>query len=257
MGILDVVRRVNKVFKKNSKTVFLIGNLAGGVVTTVLAFEAGYKSRETVQEMRAKAGDKADDIPKMDYVKACAKHVIPTGLSLAVQTSSGIAYASTMSKENAALAAIASASELAKNNVIEAVKENLGKEKAGDVEEAAAEKTLERRPVSNREVVTTGYGMDLCYDEYTDRYFYCSADHLRKVMNDMNARILREMYVTFNEVYSEIGLKRVAFGDSVCWNVDHQIDFRITTALTDNDQPCLVLGHYQKPVTINDNSEEV
>ena len=90
----------------------------------------------------------------------------------------------------------------------------------------------------------------MCYDRMTDRYFYCSVDRINTVKNAMNTRILNDMWVTFNEVYSEMGLKDVELGKNIGWNVDNQIDFHLTWV--DNDgKPMLVVDHYNRPVTYN------
>ena len=241
-------RLIGKFFKKNAKRIFLFTNLIGTPITAGLAVEAGYKTAETVREMKLNAEGK--DIPKIEYVKACAPHFIPTAIGIALTTASGIAGAKMMTNENLALAAVASASETALQELRQQVKETVGKKKSEEIDIATAEKVIEKHPVTNYVVLDTGFGTDLCYDTYADRYFYCSREHIVKTFNDMNARILREMYVTFNEVYGEMGLKPAELGRNVGWNVDNMIDPNLTWV--DNDgRPMLIVDHYERPVTIN------
>lgn len=246
-----VFRVIGKFLKRNSKKIFTITNLLGIPITAVLATEAGYKTCETVREMKLNADGK--DIPKMEYIKKCAPHFIPTVLSVGVTVGSGVAASAQWANENAALAAVASASDTALRELRDAVKEKYGAKKADELEQSVAQKVVEAHPVQNYIVVDTGFGTELCYDTYADRYFYCSREHIVKVFNDMNARILREMYVTFNEVYGEIGLKPAELGRNVGWNVDHMIDADLTWV--DNDgRPMLVVDHYERPVTVNNES---
>lgn len=248
MAMQHVWRMLTKWFGKNQRKIFQVTNIVGAFTTTGLAVEAGYRSCETVRQMKAEANGK--DIPKIEYVKKCATHFIPTFLSLGLTVGSGIAAGVSANKEIAMSSAMAAASELALKELRDQVKEKIGEKKAALLEADILQKKIDANPPTQETVITTGYGNDVCYDPWCDRYFYTSAEYLQKVQNDMNARLLREMYVTFNEVYAELGLKRCEFGDIFGWNVDHMIDFWISTCQDEFGHPILVLNHHESPVNI-------
>lgn len=243
-----LLRKIGKLISVNKRKILKFTSIVGTFVTTGLAVEAGYRTAGTVKQMRAEAQGK--DIPKLEYVKRCAPHFIPTVGSLAITVGSGIAGDVMANKEIAAATFSAAASEVARKELMETVKEVVGPKKATEIDIQEARKVIEQHPVDKYVVLQTGYGEDLCYDRMTDRYFYCSVDRINTVKNAMNTRILNDMWVTFNEVYSEMGLKDVELGKNIGWNVDNQIDFHLTWV--DNDgKPMLVVDHYNRPVTYN------
>ena len=67
----------------------------------------------------------------------------------------------------------------------------------------------------------------------------------------MNQRLLREDFITLNDMYDELGLPPVKVGEDLGWNVmDNEIDFDISSIIIDrNDRevPCTVLDLRNPP----------
>jgi tRNA pseudouridine(38-40) synthase len=73
-------------------------------------------------------------------------------------------------------------------------------------------------------------------------------DKVKRAVNEINRRMTLNMYVSLNEFYSEIGLKTTEIGDDLGWNLDHGlIKINYSSALTEYDEPCLVLNYNVSP----------
>ena len=125
--------------------------------------------------------------------------------------------------------------------------ETIGERKEHEVRAAMAKDEMMSNPVSHANVIETGYGGELCYDELSGRYFYSSMDRLRRAENVVNRKIISEMWVSLNEFYSEIGLESIELGKDVGWNVDSMISLGFTTQMSDDDRPCIVMQFYNRP----------
>lgn len=61
------------------------------------------------------------------------------------------------------------------------------------------------------------------------------------------------MWVSLNEVYSEMGLDYIEMGDSIGWDVDEPLEFTFSTKLTDSsgdygkEEPCIVVMYNTLP----------
>lgn len=59
---------------------------------------------------------------------------------------------------------------------------------------------------------------------------------------------MREMYVSLNEFYYEIGAKSIPIGDDIGWNVnDGLIEVNFSSTLSDDNRPCIVLEYRVGP----------
>ena len=254
MNIVRALKRLWTIGRRNAPKILTGVNVIGGFATTGLAIEATVKAKESIDDLKQATGKELKDIPKKDVIKAVAPHYIPTALSLGVQTAASIGACKSAAKQTAAMASLYSASELALKEYKDKVIERLGEKKEREVaEEAMTERPMKHQPTSSTVVEATGYGDQLCYDPWCDRYFTCSLERIRAVENEMNKRILHEMWVTWNEVYGEIGLKPSKFGDNTGWNVDNLIDFSFASCILDDGRTCLVVDHYNRPVTALNN----
>lgn len=251
MNMPNAFRRAGKIFARHSTKILTWARRIGYLATTGLAIEATWKAKESLDDLKAQTGRELRDIPKKDIVKTVAPHYVPTALSLGVTMAADIGSAKSAAKEQAALASLYSASELALREYKAKVVEKIGEKKEQALREEAITERVIKNPPSPGMIEATGYGDQLCYDAWNDRYFTCSIDHIRKVENDMNKRIINEMWVTWNEVYHEIGLKSTKFGESCGWNVDNLIDFSFSSCIGDDGRTYLVVDHYNRPVTFN------
>ena len=248
MAMKAVIRTIGKFVSIHQRKIFLVTNIAGTFVTTCLAVEAGYRSCDTVRRVKAEAESEGKDISKKDIVVACAPHFTLAAVSLAATTACGIAGHVSANREIAASSALAAASDLALNEIRDGLKKKLGNEKAelmeGDIHR---DTVIEHMPYEDK-ITITPYGADPIYDAFCDRWFTGSVEHIKKVQNEMNKRIINEIYVEFNEVYAELGLKEAELGRGIGWDTAHFIDFDFKSYLDDYGHPYVWLGHHQRPI---------
>lgn len=216
--------------------------IAGMVSTAVLTGTATIKAVKIVEEKNL--ADKG----KKEVIKAVWKNYIPALVTAGLSIGCLIGASSLSARRAAALSAVYHISETALTDYKEAAKEVVGIEKEKEIQTKASEKAVERNPVSQQSVIITGNGNNLCYDPAFDRYFYSDIEKIRKAVNDTNARLMREMYVSLNEFYYEIGAKSIPIGDDIGWNVnDGLIEVNFSSTLSDDNRPCIVLEYRVGP----------
>jgi hypothetical protein len=130
----------------------------------------------------------------------------------------------------------------------EKVIETVGERKEQAVRDSIAKDKVTNNPVENREVIITDKGNTLCYDAVSGRYFKSDIDKLKKAENDLNRRMMSEMYISLNDFYEEIGLDTIGIGDDIGWNIDKgymELDF--SSQLATDGTPCLVVSYRYEP----------
>ncbi len=72
---------------------------------------------------------------------------------------------------------------------------------------------------------------------------------LKKAQNDINARIINEMYVTLDELYDILGLSYTSNSSELGWNSDKLMELRFSTVMAEGGEPCLAFDYnYTKPI---------
>lgn len=255
MNVPHFARRAIKLITRNSGKILTWTRRAGYFITTGLAIEATWKAKESLDDLKIQTGRELRDIPKKDIIKTVAPHYVPTALSLGVTVAADVGSSKIAEKETAALASLYSASEFALKEYKDKVAEKIGEKKEKALSEELAVEKIKQHPPTEATIEATGTGDQLCYDPWCDRYFTSSLEHIQRVEVAMNKRILSEMWVTWNEVYSEIGLRPSKFGESIGWNVDNMIEFAFSSCIGDDGRTYLVVDHYNRPVTFTGNEQ--
>lgn len=221
--------------------------IAGMVTTVVLAVRATPKAIALIEEEKKKKD--VDKLTPLDTVKTCWKCYIPAAVSGTTSMVCLIGANSVSMRRHAALATAYKLSEAAYAEYRETVAETIGEKKEEAVRDKVNQKQLEKVPVSKNEVYVTGKGNTLCLDPLSKRYFRSDIDRIRKVENTLNKRMLHSICgsVSLSEFYDELGLDRTDISDSLGWNTDVLINLHITPGLTEEDEPCLVIGHDNLP----------
>lgn len=187
---------------------------------------------------------------KTEAIKSCWKCYIPAAISFTLSTACLIGASETNAKRNTALATAYTISEAALADFKKATKEVVGEKKEKEITDAVAKEKMRKNPVNNCEVMLTGNGGTLCYETISDRYFYSTIDKIRRIENDLNRRMLDEMFITVNDLFYELGLKPIKNGDDLGWNVDKgfiEISFSSQLTEDENPKPCIVLNYPLEP----------
>ena len=88
----------------------------------------------------------------------------------------------------------------------------------------------------------------MCYEEFSGRYFRSDIGKIKASINDLNRRMLSEMYISLNDLYSELGLDSTQSGRLLGWNIDKGYIKPIFSAhLADDGTACLSLDFEEAP----------
>jgi hypothetical protein len=252
----SLAKRGAQLASDNSPLILTAFGVVGTVTTAVLAGKAAIQAHEMIQyeeEDRRRQNTKAGELliePMTDremFVYSW-KYFIPPALSL-VGTITCIVCASTVAnKRTAALAAAYSLSEKAAGEYKDKVVEHFGKTKAQKVEDELQQDRMDRNPVSQQRPRTTGGGSDLCYERFTDRYFYSSMETIKQAMNRINYDINQGVYASLSDFYAYLGLGPTGVSDELGWNGDHLMEIRFSTTVSDDNRPCIAFDYHVEPV---------
>lgn len=195
---------------------------------------------ETVREMKKEVTVK--------FVKKLGRYYLPVIISGALTIGCILGGTRISARRQAALAAAYTLSENTLRTYQEKVKQALGKKKELQVRDDICRDKIEKHPPVDKEIIVTGKGEIACYDDISGRYFKSDPETIRRTVNVLNERLLTEMFISLNDLYYELGLKRIGMGDDLGFNLDSGlIDIRFSTQLSEDDRPCLVLEYTVEP----------
>ena len=222
--------------------------IAGMLTAVGLAVAATPKAIHAIEKEKVRKVEESEDkivepkLTKGEVIKVAWKYYIPTAVTSAASIACLIGSNSVNAKRNAALAAAYTLSDTALKEYQNKVVETIGEKKEQEVRDAIAKDKVDQNPVSTKEVIITEKGNTLCYDSISGRYFRSDIEKLKKAANELNRRMLNDMYISLNEFYYEIGLSGTRIGDDLGWNVDRGlIDLHFSAQVADDGNPCLVV----------------
>lgn len=243
--VTKFIKSTRMAISKHSPEILTGLGIAGMLTTTVLAVKATPKALRLIEEKKEE--EWVDDLKPIEVVKVTWKCYAPAVVTGVVSTACLIGGCSVNARRNAALATAYQLSTTALNEYKEKVVETIGEKKEQVVREKVAKEKLEKNPVTNSEVIMTGKGETLCYDSVSGRYFKSDRDKIIRILNDLNRRMISEMYISLNEFYTGIGLDPILIGDELGWNIDYPIEVKFGAQIADDGTPCLVLDYLIAP----------
>lgn len=249
LDIKPLIKTAKVLLRKNAPTIFTALGVAGAIATPIMATRATFKSVDVIREdSKQKHDGDPNASTKMEIVKATWRYYLPCVITGGLSVACIIGANTIHLKRNAALAAAYALSETAfkdyKNEVIKAI----GKKKERDIRDGRNEEIISKNEPSDCDVIETNTGDTLCYDAWSGRYFKSSMDHLRKAQNEANRLMISEGTISMNDLYYEIGLSPIKFGDEFGWDVRKaMINIEFGSHLTPKGRPCIVLDHFNRP----------
>lgn len=230
---------------KHSPEILTGIGIAGMFTTTVLAVRATPKALRLIDDARYEKGEKLTTTEK---AKACWKCYIPAVTTATASTICLIGASSVNARRTAALAAAYRISETALTEYREKVVETIGEKKEQVVRDAVAKDKVEKNPVSKNEVMITPSGNTLCFDAISGRYFRSDIEKIKRAENEINKRMLDEMYVSLSEFYDELGLDHTSISDQLGWKLDDGlIELIFSSQIADDGTPCIVVDYRVAP----------
>lgn len=247
-NISTIMKGAQVWISKHSPEILTGLGIAGMITTAVLAVKATPKAMKLIEKKKEELELKPEEkLTVTETVKAAWKPYIPAVVTGTAATACLIGASSVNLRRNAALAAAYHLSETALSEYKEQVIETVGKNKEKTIRNKVDKKRIENNPLAENEVILTGDGDTLCYDHHSGRYFETSIDKLKKIENELNAKLLREDYISLNDFYDELGLSFTSLGENLGWRIDDGlIEFSFSAQLA-MGKPCLVLNYNIAP----------
>lgn len=234
---------------KHSPEILTGLGIAGFVASTVLAVRATPKALKRIEAKKEE--ENKDSLTPLETVKATWTCYIPTVLTATTSAACLIGAHSIHVRRHAALAAAYKISETALTEYREKVIETIGEKKDQYIQEQIDKDRIEKNPVSSSEVIVTGKGKTLCYDYFSGRYFDGDIEQIKKSVNVINGMLLRDDYVSLNDLYDEIDLPHTGTGDILGWSVTRVgrdlIQPRISSQIADDGRPAIVMSFDPAP----------
>lgn len=258
-NLSELCRTAKVAVSKHSPEILTGIGIAGMIATTVFAVKATPKAMALIKdaenkkiEKQTKAGKEPCDIvgelTPIETVKTAWKPYIPAIVTGVASITCLVGASSVNAKRNAALAAAYTLSETALKEYRDKVVETIGEKKEQTVRDKVAKEQIENAPVSKSEVIFTGKGKSLCFDPYSGRYFDNDIESIRQAANTLNDQMLHSItgYASLNDFYDEVGLPHTDIGDEIGWNASNLIKLDISSHVTDDGRPAIVVGHYNR-----------
>lgn len=244
MKVSKMIKNFKYQLGKHSPEILTGIGIAGMITTTIMAVKATPKALDLLEEVKNETNGEDKKIVGKTIVTKVAPVYIPATITGCFSIACLIGASSVNVKRNAALATAYSLSESALKEYQTKVVETIGEKKEQAVRDAIAKDTINKNPVTNTEVFITTKGDTLCYDSISGRYFTSDIEKLRKIENELNRKLMSEMYISLNELYYEIGLRCTDQGNELGFNIDDGlIDFQFSAQITDDNRPCIVIGY--------------
>lgn len=243
-------KQIGFVIKKHSPEILQGIGIAGMVTTVIFAVHATPKALELIHKDSEENHDgDPNAYTKTEAIKSAWKCYIPAASMGVVSIMCLLGASSVNYRRNAALGAAYTLSETAFKEYRNKMVETIGEKKEKTVRDEIDRDHVHKNTVKKNEIIVTGKGQTLCFDALSGRYFFSDIDKLRKAENELNRRMRDDMYITVNEFYSEIGLSDISIGNDIGWEINKgYINLSFSSQLTEDDTPCLVVGHNLPPV---------
>jgi hypothetical protein len=183
-----------------------------------------------------------------EKIKRYWKIYIPPAISGVITTACIIGSSQASGRRTAAAVTAFSVTEKAFSEYKEKVVEQVGKNKEQKIRDEIAEANVKKH-MPSKEIVIAGTGHVLCCELLTKRYFRSDMEALRKAQNDINARIVNDVYVALDEFYDILGLSYTSASGKLGWNSDKLMELEFSTIMSEGGEPCIAFDYnYIKPL---------
>lgn len=246
--IQDFIRKTNKYTHKHSPFIMTAIGVAGVATTAYLSVTAGMKAARTIDSDESVGGTAGDMTTRIKERAALTwKFYIPP-VTTGVVTIGAIAYANRLgAKRTAAAVSAYTITERAFAQYREKVVEQIGAHKEQVIRDDIARDEVGKQ--HSELIVLSGSGSVLCCDLYSGRYFMSDMESLRRAENEINAKIINELYVTLDEFYDLVGLRPIEHSSELGWNSDELMKLDFSSVLSEDGKPCLAFNYnYIKPI---------
>lgn len=248
MKISEFFSKSKKKVKSNSPEILTALAVSGVISTAYLTAKASFQASKIIQD-KENLGRITEDEAKV-HDRLVWKCYVPPVLSGVLTIGCIIGSSKANGKRTAAAVTAYSLTERAFSEYREKVVEQIGKGKEQELRDTIAQDRVNKNPANSREVIIVGNGTVLCCELHTNRYFRSDMESLRKAQNDINAKIVNDVYVPLDEFYELIGLPYTSSSNNLGWTSDKLMELQFSTVLSEGGEPCLAFDYnYTKPLT--------
>ena len=219
----------------------------------VAGVRAVQKTPEAVKLIERKKEEKKDELTVTETVKTVWRCYLPSVIIFIVACVLIIGGQRISTRRAVAAATACSLYETQLKQYQEAAKEVLGDKKEAEIRtQMARNEVASRPPLSTDDIVSTGRGNALFYDELSKRYFWSDPAYVDKIFQNLNFQLLDEMYVSLNDYWDALGLPTTNPGNLICWcvndgKIDPSFDVILVASGPYEGYPCKVIGFYCEP----------
>lgn len=218
---LELVKKSQVVFSKNAPTILTGLGTMGVFSTAALAVKATPAAMADIETAQLYYDH---PMTKFEKIKTVWPRYVPA-VGVGITTVACIIGANTINlRRNAALAGLYSISERAFSEYQNKVIENIGEAKENEIRRQASSSSPIEDRGSKTKIYNARGGDQLYHDSLSGAWFRSDGQTIRKIENDLNLKIRRQMWIEWNDLYDELGLDRVLLGDSMGWNVNRPLE---------------------------------
>lgn len=243
MNIAPYVKTAKSVITANSPVLLLGTTIAGIVTTGVLAAKAGWNARGIVDEHK----DSQDPLSPQEIAQLTWHCYTLPALSAAGSIAAAVGTHTIHTKRANAMAALYAVTSSKLDDMTDRAEKLLGPKKAQQLRDEVSQAQVDREPLkSDSEVIIIEDGAELCFDEFSGRYFTGSMQRIESAMNDFNRALIDEGDLSLNEFYDFLGLSRVPMGDDFGWSGE-KVEVKFGSTLTKDGRPAISMSFRMAP----------
>jgi hypothetical protein len=215
-----------------------------------LVARASFKAAEIIREHELENGIVIDPKKRLvNRTKLVWKLYIPAGVSSVFTVGSIVGANRIGSRKLLASHAALGVAQRTYAEYRDKVIEEIGEHKDRSIRDKIATEKVKENPPPSQDVLVTGPGNVLCCELFTGRYFVSDIEKIRRAVNQVNEKVLRDDYATLDDFYYIIGLRRTSMSNDLGWTSDKILVLTYTAVLTEDERPCIAFEYnYTKPV---------
>lgn len=251
MSVVHLLKKSEKLLADNSPAILTAIGVTGVITTAYFTGKASFKAASILEaadeEKRTTGYVRGYGLTPREKFELLWKLYIPA-VATGVGTITCIIMANRIGTRRAA--AMASAyvmSERAFTEYKEKVVEQLGEKREQKIRDEIQQERMDRDGVT-LSPLPAGSRKVWCKDAWSGRYFPGSMEIIKKAQNDTNHEVLSYGYASLTDFYSRLGLEGTKDSDNLGWNSDKMMDVTFTTALSDDQEPVLVMDFAVAPI---------
>lgn len=251
MNIAPYIRTAKSVITANSPVLLLGTTIAGVVTTGVLSAKAGWKARGIVDDymLPDEEGRSPGELTFQEKAQLTWMCYATAGISGAGTIAAAVGTHTIHTKRANAMAALYAVTSNKLDDMSAKAEELLGPKKTQQLHNEVSQKAIDRNPVENSEIILLDDGDELCYDEWSGRYFKSSMAKLEHAINMVNRTLVSSSGgedVSLNELYEWLGLPYIKMGNDFGWSGE-PIEGRFGATTAADGRPTISFGFYPAP----------